>query len=197
MKNACFIVSHLGSGSDDLVKILNKNPQCSIIQSEIIYKNSLSLQKMFEIDHPCRDSSAIYGDHILYNMSISSKCFYDFCKFIYVIREPRPTLNYIVSNYNYSPENAKSYYCFRLRRIYEMFKKTKNSIFLNWEDLSNGSAFCLIEKYLDLNKKLDIKLDYFKSGYKNSCDENLLIQAEDTYEKYYYYFKEIITKRNK
>lgn len=197
MKNVCFIVSHLGSGSDDLVNILNKNPQCSIIQSEINYKNYLSLYKMFDIDHPCRNASAIYGDHILYNMSISSKCFYDFCKFIYVVREPRASLNYIVDNFRYSPENAKKYYCFRLRRIYEMFKKTKNSIFLNWDDLDKKTTFDLIEKYLGLNKKLDIKLDYFKSGYKNSCDENLLIQAEDTYEKYYYYFKEITTKRNK
>lgn len=189
MKNICFIVSHLGSGSSDLVDILNKNPQCSIIQSKISYKNLFSLYGMLNMDHKRRDASAVYGDHILYNMSISSKCFYDFCKFIYVVRQPRPALNEIIKKYDYSQKNAKNYYCFRLRRIYEMSRKTKNSIFLSWEDLSKGSSFDLIEKHLDLDTKLNVELHHFNEEYQDSFDENLIEQAQKTYEKYYFYLK--------
>ncbi len=192
MKKICFLVSHLGSGSSDLVEILNNNSQCVIAQSEIIYKNLQSLDWMSKIDHKCRDSSAIYGDHILYNMSISSKCFYNFCKFIYIIRPARATLNKIVYlNNNYTQKNATNYYCFRLRRICEMAKRTKDSIFLTWEDFSSGKAFDLIEKYLDLRTALNVKSEHFNQEYIDSFDENLLNQAQDAYERYYYYMKKI------
>lgn len=188
MKKVCFIVSHLGSSSLDLVDILNRNPKCQINESKAQYDSVKSLDWLLSIDHKCRDSSAIYGDHILYNMSFSCKKLYEFCKFIYVIRPPRPTLNEIITlqHVKYNEDSASRYYKFRLRRIFEMAKRTPGAVFLTWEDLSKGTAFSVIEKYLDLNTQLKPEHFHFSASLHDKFSEKLIQQCEESYERYFY-----------
>jgi hypothetical protein len=176
MKKVCFVVSHLGSGSIDLVDILNKNPKCEIKESSTQYENPSSLGWLFASGHKCRDSSAIYGDHLLFNMSISYKRFYEFCKFIYVIRPARASLNEIATlqDTKYKQADAARYYRFRLRRICEMAKRTPDAVLVTWDDLAKGSAFSIIEEYLGLSKQLKTELNHFVSNNNDVFKENLI-----------------------
>lgn len=187
MKKVCFIISHHGSGSFDLVNILNQNPKCDINSSQYSYDNPQDLNWMFLKNHKCRDNSAVYGDHLLYNMSFSCKKLYNYCKFIYVIRPPRASLNEMISM-NYQQEYAARYYRYRLRRICEMAKKTPDSVLVTWEDLVKGS-FSVIENLLGLKEKLYSKNHHFITKETNSFKESLVSECEDAYERYYYYLK--------
>jgi hypothetical protein len=197
MKKVCFIVSHLGSGSIDLLDILNKNPKCMIHDSKFSYKSPEDLNWLFYSDHRCRDSSAIYGDHLLFNTSFSCKKLYEYCKFIYVIRPPRATLNEIniLKNPKYQPNHASLYYKYRLRRICEMAKRTEEAVFLTWDDLSKGTAFNLIEDYLGLKKQLTNDYHHFISNEKDSFEESIIKECEDAYERYYYYLSKLNLRR--
>lgn len=197
MKKVCFIVSHLGSGSLDLVNILNNNPKCQIEQSGAQYDSVKSLDWLLNRDHKCRDSSAIYGDHLLFNMSLSCKKLYEFCKFIYIIRPPRASLNEI-SNYRqkkYEENSAARYYRFRLRRICEMAKRTPNSVFCTWDDLASGKAFPVIEKYLGLTTQLKTDYYQFNASLHDNFSEKLIIECDDAYERYFYYLSKLDLKR--
>jgi len=197
MKKVCFIVSHLGSGSDDLVRIINDNPACTIYNSQNRYDSPESLNWMFSSPHKRRDNSAIYGDHLLYNPSMSHKSFFNFCKFIYVIRPARPSLNSIISTQGkiYSENYAANYYRFRLRRICEMARKTPRALFLSWDDLASGRAFSTIEEYLGLNDPIKVSHEDFVADYSDSVRESIVKESQDAYERYYYYLNNINLKR--
>ena len=197
MKKVCFIVSHLGSGSIDLVDILNKNQKCVIYNSDSKYETPEDLNWMFARGHKCRDSSAIYGDHLLYNMSFSCRKLYEFCKFIYVMRPARATLNEIItlSYPRYEPEYAARYYRYRLRRMCEMAKRTPDSVFVTWDDLARGKAFPAIEEYLGLKSQLMTQHNHFMLNNKDSFKENLISECDDAYERYYYYITNLRMRR--
>jgi hypothetical protein len=198
MKKVCFIVSHLGSGSSDLIDILNGNPKCTIQNSSVKYSGPSDLEWLFASPHKCRDSSAIYGDHLLYNSSLSSKNLYERCKFIYFIRPARASLNEISmmkGETGLEGRFAARYYCFRLRRICEMARKTIGSLLLTWDDLASGKAFPSIEEYLGLKTQLRAEHRHFSLHTIDEFDEKLVSECEDAYERYYYYITNLGMKR--
>jgi hypothetical protein len=195
MKKVCFIVSHLGSGSSDLVEVLNGNPRCSIQNSSVRYGGPDDLDWLFANPHKCRDSSAVYGDHLLYNTSLSCKSLYDRCKFIYLIRPARASLNETAKSNKYRPVFAARYYSFRLRRICEMARKTKDALFLVWDDLASGKAFPSIEEYLGLKVQLKAEHQHFPACTSDEFDERLVSECQDAYERYYYYLAGLDLRR--
>lgn len=197
MKKVCFVVSHLGSGSGDLIKVLDRNPRCEFHNSKAQYDGPDALKWMFLRGHKCRDNSAIYGDHILYNMQLSCKIFYECCKFIYVIRPARPSLNVISSlrETRYSEQAAASYYRFRLRRMCEMAKRTPDAVLVTWDDLAKGRAFPIIESYLGLSKQLSTEYEDFLNDDMDSFSEHLVGECQDAYERYYYYLNGLNLRR--
>ena len=197
MKKVCFVVSHLGSGSSDLVEVLNGNPRCSIESSSVKYSNPDDLNWLFSKQHKCRDSSAIYGDHILFNHSFSCRALYESCKFIYVIRPARQSLNEIstLKDLGLKGTFAARHYGFRLRRICEMARKTPGALMLTWDDLASGKAFPSIEDYLGLRSPLKTEHRHFTLIPKDDFDESLVSECEDAYERYYYYLSNLKIKR--
>lgn len=196
MKKVCFIVSHLGSSSADLVHILNGNPRCHFYSTNAQYDGPEALEWMFKRTHKCRDSSAVYGDHLLFNMSLSSKKFYEFCKFIYVIRPARATFGEMAYERNYTEERALRHYSFRLRRICEMARRTPEAVLATWDDLAKGSAFGTIEKYLGLNVPLETDGRHFSRVDKDLFSEQTIEKGQDAYERYFYYLSSLDLKRN-
>lgn len=198
VKKVCFVVSHLGSGSSDLVDILNDNPRCDIQSSPISYCGPHDLERLFSRPHKCRDSSAVYGDHLLFNTSLSCRNLYDICSFIYVIRPARSSLNEIstLSEYGLSGRFAARYYGFRLRRICEMAKRTPGALFLTWDDLASGRAFPSIEGQLGLKVQLKSRYHHFNAGFRDEFDERLISECQDAYDRYYYYLDRLDLKRS-
>lgn len=196
MKKVCFVVSHLGSGSGDLVEVLNGNPRCDIQSSSVRYASPDDLEWLFARPHKCRDSSAVYGDHLLFNSSLSCRSMYDFCRFVYVIRPARQSLNEM-SVLADSPRGrfAARYYSFRLRRVCEMARRTPGALFLTWDDLSSGKAFPSLEEHLGLKVQLKAEHRHFKACLRDDFDERLINECQDAYERYYYYLVGLGLKR--
>lgn len=197
MKKTVFVISHLCSGSDALVDSLNKNKLCMILENSIYYDSISSLEKLTNYRHKIGDHpQAVYGDHLLYNFLFSCKRLYEISKFIYVICTPRKCLNKIIDKHKkYNEERALNYYTFRLRRIYEMAKRTPGAVFLTQEDLQNENALFIIEKYLGISHIKDVELKNDET--KNIFNEVLIEKAEECYEKYFYKIKNLNLKNVK
>lgn len=143
------------------------------------------LNNLFELGHKLDTTAAIYGDHVLHNHNFCSKSFYNFSKFIYVIRPPKPTLNLIAHNIKeLTPDGSFKYYCLRLRRIYEMARKS-GGLVVTHDGLSKSLNF--IEDYLNLKNKLTYK--ELKEPVISDIDPVLLKEADDCYERYLYKIK--------
>ena len=188
MKKVCFVVSHLGSGSSELVESLNKNPRCEIHSTRVQYSSPDSLNWMFARGHKMRNSSAVYGDHMLLNASLSCKKFYEFCKFIYVIRPARQSMEGIMAS-GYGEEEASRYYRFRLRRMCEMAKRTPGAVLATWDDMLRGEILGAIESYLGLDVPLERMIP--SENAPSKAKESSVEQCQDAYERYHYFMKNL------
>lgn len=198
MKKVAFIVSHLGAGSEYLIDILNENPRCTIFRTNNKYEHPDDLNWMFKFHKLKNYSGSVYGDNLLYNHSFSCKNLYKYCKFIYLIRPARQTLNEIYrTTSKYSKESIVSYYRFRLRRICEMAKQTKDAVLITYDDLISGKSFSIIEEYLNLIEPLKhINPGSFDlSVMEDKFGQKVVSNTQDCYEKYFYYLNNLPLKR--
>lgn len=191
MKNILFIVSHLGSGYENLIYSLNKNERIDIKSLQLSYAHPEVLEYLYESGHKLDNSASFYGDLILFNKNFSCNSFYKFSKFIFFINSPLISLNEICKTDKLNEKAAFRYYSFRLRRIYEMAVNSNNNfVFITHDDLINKTKFDVIEKYLNLKSKLTYpELETNQS--QNFISSDLLIQANDCYEKYLFLMKSI------
>ena len=145
-----FVATHLYAGGSILIDCMSENERIkSCGHTGFIYHSPPDLISLKERINKSKPTSGItYVDELVYNSQIASKHFYNYCKWIYLIREPESTLKYLVKKY--TPENAEKYYSFRLRRLCEMAVRTPDALILHYEDIFNGNAIWCIEKYLDL-----------------------------------------------
>jgi len=152
MHKVLFIISHEGSGSNDLCNLLKENARIEVYNPNLIFSHPFDLNILTGLPHKCNNVSAIWGAELLHNFYINSKSFYKICKFIYLIRNPRSTFNELIkSKKQFAP--MYNYYIFRIRRIYEM-ARASGGVLLTWEDLANGKGLRLIEDYLYLKDGL-------------------------------------------
>lgn len=187
MKKTLFVISHLESGSEFLINCLNKNKFFMISNNSMYYDSFESLETLTNRKHKMGDHpKCFYGDHISYNFLFSCKKIYEISKFIYVISRPRRSLNLIIKKHKeYNQERAYNYYIFRIRRIYEMLKKTPGSIFFTYDDLITDKPFLIMEEYFNI----DLKRENLEMNYENIFNEILIEKAEKHYEKYFYKIK--------
>lgn len=190
MKNILFIVSHLGSGYENLIHSLNKNERIDIKFLQLSYTHPEILDYLYGDGHKLDNSASFYGDLIIFNKNFSCKAFYKFSKFIYFINSPQKTLNKICLYNKLNEKEAFRYYSFRLRRIYEMACCTKGSIITTHDDLANSKNFNLIENYLNMKGNFSY---YFKEEeIENRISSSLMKLANDCYEKYLFLFKKLV-----
>lgn len=192
MKKLIFVCSHLHSGSSALCSILNEHPKIQICKNfeKQNYSSPLDIFFVTSPNHKTNNKSALYLDHLLFNYQLSMKVAYSYCKFIYVVRNPEPVVDLLMQD-GMSFENAAKYYSYRLRRLYEMSKKTPGSVLLTWEHLNNKEYSSIIENYLGLNQPLEApEKDFFsvsEAGFSSS--QIGLEDLEDKYQKYLYHLK--------
>lgn len=193
MKKVAFIVSHLGSGSAELLDILNRNPRVLIQNQNAEYAHPTDLEWLYNSGHKMDSAAAVYGDHLVTNVSFYCRPLYKECFFIYVVRSARPSLHEIISQYGHKPKNALLYYTFRLRRICEMARQTPGAVLLTWEDVANGKGLPLVEEYLGLKEPL--KINELKENEQNFIDLSIISDAQESYERHLYYLKQLDLRR--
>ncbi len=181
MKNVVFLISHLGSGSDALSNILNRNPRVWMTKTGESYIHPLDLVNLTDLLHKAETSASYWGDHLLFNHQIGHKAFYEICKFIYMMRPARAALNEMQG---YEPFYAMRYYCYRLRRMWDMFKKTPNAILITYDEMTSGKVFPEIEDYLGLAEPLSPELPAPEQ--EDLMPPEIVQEAQDCYERYFY-----------
>lgn len=190
LKNILFVVSHLGSGYENLIYSLNKNERIDIKFLQLSYTHPEVLDYLYNAGHKLDNSASFYGDLILFNKNFSCKAFYKFAKFIYFIHSPYQTLNRICLLNKLSENEAFKYYSFRLRRIYEMATYTKDAIITSHDDLINNKNYELIENYLNLKNKFSY--NFSEEQIENKISPSLMKKANDCYERYLFLFKKLV-----
>ena len=192
MRKTVFIVSHVGSGYKVLLSTLLRNPRIIPIsnQSQNSYYTLFDILNA-PIEYSFFNKATYFIDSILYNHLFSAYDAFKFCKFIYLIEQPRYALPRIIQEKSKSNLlNCQRHYLYRIRRMCEMAKRTPNAIFLQGNDLYKPETYNIIENYLNLNEKLEIpslKPDYLSI---DCVPQNLLDLSESAYEKYLYFVKQ-------
>jgi hypothetical protein len=192
MKKVLFLTSHLFSGSSAYFDILNLNHRIQGHRLEMAYGSPQAYKHLTDNRHKLNTRAAVWMDELLFSHLFSTESFYSGGKFIYIVRDPIPTLNGIVSHHKYSPEGATRYYCYRLGRICEMAKRTPGAILLLWEDLQTGRFNEEVEKYLNLKTNILNSSNYFEAYQKESPDvipTEMKKWAERSYERHLYFLK--------
>lgn len=188
MKKVVLICSHLHSGSRYLYESLNNHSQIQGYNYPV-YSSALDLIRLTDQRHKLNNRSSVYMDELLFNYNLSTDVAYKECKFIYVIREPISVLNKLALINKMKPIFGLRYYSYRLRRLFEMSKRTPGSILLTWDDLISNRGIDLIEKYIGVKESIKFKIDNDFNISDNLINLNLIKEAEDCYQKYLYYFK--------
>lgn len=138
------------------------------------------------------NSAAIYLTDLLYNWQFCHRGLYDICRFIYLVREPEGSLNHLIRNRHYLPEFAVRYYCYRLRRICEMAKRTPNALFLTYTDLATGDGLPLVEKYLSLKQPLIHTPELYEMRvWPNLVGMEGMQQAQRSFERHMYFLRHL------
>lgn len=172
------IATHFGSGASMLCSSLSQHPYVGRMYTKGVYKHPTDLQKT---------TGKIHFDKVVLNHQIESRSILNICKFIYVIREARPSL---LSIKGYTPANAVDYYCFRLRRLCEMAKKT-GGLLLTFDDLASGHLE-LVQEFLGLGTPL---VSYYQpEEITGDFPYPLIVKAQEKYEKYYLFLKQVTSQ---
>lgn len=190
MSKAVFITSHLFSGSHALCEALDTNKRVSSFSSNAVYQHYDDFRFLVRRKHKANNTAATYLDELLYNHSFSWKPLYEYCKFIYVVREAKPTLNGIVTYHNLKHQAALRYYSYRLRRLCEMARNTPNSLLITWDDITSGKCIDPISDFLNLKSNFKINLDsgYYKD-FPDDVHYNLVKKGQESYERHIMYLK--------
>lgn len=191
MKKVLFLVSHVGSGSGSVYESLNAHPRIQGFSFNNVYSSSIRLMSLTANKHKLMNNSRIYMDHLLYNYQISDRSLLSCCSFVYVVREPEASIDYLIGSGTYSREQAKMYYLYRIRRICELAKRTPGSTFLTHANLRDGKGLDLIERQLRLKDSIP-RINWIDG---EKMKNHLRIEEYDSlsqaYEKYLYFVSNI------
>lgn len=191
MKKVLFLSSHLGSESDQLYVAFCDLLSIQGYKKENIYRSMQDVFFLTERKHKLKTSARVYMDHLLFNYQFSCKQAYENCKFIFIVREPEETIEFLVSNKLYNKKDAISYYLYRIRRICEMAKNSKDGLFLTHANLKNGKGIQEIKDYLNIKERFNFVFENIENKNKNILTYKEIENLNHVYEKYLYFVRNI------
>ena len=188
MKKVCLLISHEQSGSGALFDILGANTRVQAYHTGRTYNHPLVLGAVTSLPHKNCTTAAIWLDELLHNYQFSCKELYKVCRFVYMVRPAEPTVNALILA-GYEPDCAARYYCYRLRRMCEMAKRTPEAVLVTYEDAQSGRVFPLIEKYLTLRTPLVPKPNLFPTPPAGLAKWDLVERCQESYERHLYFLR--------
>lgn len=187
MKQVALVVSHVGSGSGAICDALGQNPRLAVFRTGQAYTHPDSLEALTAHPHKDDTAAAIWVDELLYNHSFGYKTLFGMCRFLYIVRESRPSLSEIAQG-PVRREDVR-YYTFRLRRIYEMARHTPGAVLLTFEDICKGRGSPLIESYLNLKTPLQPVVQPVTA--ERHIPAEMLREAQESFERYLYLLRRL------
>jgi hypothetical protein len=187
-KELLLVITHYRE-NNVLVDTLNTNKRIQKIDLQL-YKDINNLFSLGSIRSGYRKNPHIYMDPLYYNHQFSFAPLLNFCKFIYLVNKPRLVMPNLIGNKTYSSESCLNYYCFRLRKIYEMIRKTPKQNFRVYfdEEFTLPETYKKIQEFLDLKEEFNIRKENSVADFNIS--NTILEKANECYEKYRFKIKE-------
>jgi len=200
MKKIVLICSHEYSGSTALYESLNDHIRIQGFRNKNRYESPLNFYYLTKNHHKLGNKSAIFLDEVVRNHQISTKSAYDYCKLIFVLREPEAVMGYMIGNEKRNPSFACRYYSFRLRRLYEMSKKSSGSLLLTYDDLASSRGIGLLEKYLGLKTSINfdpnLLIPFQRTFNLDAITPKEMNVLRDSYERYLYLMTQNLVRIN-
>lgn len=185
LRKVVFVASHLYSGSEEVINVLNNHPRVDIKQTNTRYMNFDDWKNLVDGPHKSPSVAAIYGDHLLHNVQLGSKWFYKVSKFIYVFHSPIFSVNQMLGKWDETM--ALNYYSFRLRRMFEMARKTQGFMISDHEDPDISA----LEKFLEIKGLGKISLPNIRLN--NNLSKAATNRAENIYNNYFFKFNKLFS----
>ena len=188
MKKVCLLVTHEQSGSPALFNILAAHPRIQGYHTGRTYNHPLVLQELTALPHKTQTAAEIWLDELSHNYQFSCKELYRICRFLYMVRPAEATLNALIFS-GFEPDFAARYYCYRLRRICEMAKRTPEAVLVTFDDALTGTAFPLIEEYLVLKTPLFGNPASFPTAPVGLAKWDLVKSCQESYERHLFFLR--------
>jgi hypothetical protein len=188
-KELLLVITHYRE-NNVLVDTLNTNKRIQKIDLQL-YKDMSNFFSLGSIRIGYKKNPHIYMDSLYYNHQFSFAPLLNFSKFIYLVNKPRLVMPSLVESNRYSPESCLNYYCFRLRKIYEMIRKTPGQNFKVFfdEEFILPDTYKKIQEFLDLKEEFSIRKENSVADFNVS--NTILEKANECYEKYRFKIKEL------
>jgi len=194
MKKIVLICSHEYSGSTALYEAMNGHTRIQGYKVKNKYESPLNFYFLCKNPHKLTNKSAIFMDELFYNFQISTKAAYDYCRFIYVVRQPESVLGFMIANQTRKPSFAIRRYKYRLRRLYEMSKRTSGGILLTYDNLLEGRGTDLIDSYLGLKQPIvfnpSLLMPYKLQYNTDQIAPTVMDELRESYERYLYLMRQ-------
>lgn len=193
VKRVLLSVTHLASGSLQLLSLLNHNPRVQFTNTQTPIRDYTDLQAVTSIPHKMNSVASMYAIEINHNFQLGPRTSIPHAHHLFLIRRPDPSIGMMVEHGVYRQHEAAMYYCYRLRRICEIAKRTKSGMFLTYEDLESGDYVRPLTKFLELKDDVEFDQKVFESLKPSNPvdlgrDESW---CRDCYERHLYYLKSL------
>ena len=176
------IATHLGSGGSMLLDMitanrriakLNRSPGQVFAEPPTVFRFQTETKEHYPL-------AKMFVDEVVYNYEVLSPSLYSICDFVFLIREPEGAISSIVEKQQYTPEAALRYYCFRLRRLSEMAKKTARKLVITWDELIDKSCFPGLKKFIGLKELTSM----YRPETINHLDRTIVTKGRLCYERH-------------
>lgn len=185
MKKVCFLVTHLCADADALLDTFAANPRIQVQRTGRVYGHPLALEELTALPHKTRNAAALWLDVLYHNYQFCNKALYPVCKFLYLVCPAERTLACLMKG-GYEPDFAARYYCYRLRRLAEMARRTPGAILLT----PDKPALDLVGEYLSLREAL--VPPSVEPAAPGRLNWELVQRCQQRYEWHLYYMKQFL-----
>ena len=188
-----FSVTHLGSGSLQLLSLLNRNPRVQFVQSQPVIQNYIDLRALIDVPHKLNSIAALYAVDINFNYQLGSKYLIPHADYLFVVRQPEPVLNLLVESGLYDSLTAATYYCYRLRRICEIAKRVKSGMLLTFDEIRNGDHIEPLKRFVSLKEDISHEPAVFEKlkPVSKNINKETLDWCSDCYERHLFFLRNI------
>jgi len=123
MKKTLFLMTHPGSGWQNLVNILNSDPRIEISMTGLEYHHPDDIDYLTRQPHKSSNSVAIWGDVLLHNQNFTCQSLFNHSYFIFLQSE------FDVNHPDWkSYTDAFSYYRLRLSGMNQYFRRASKTM---------------------------------------------------------------------
>lgn len=182
MRNVLFIMTHLGSGSDQIISSLQAHPDIEIFETGNAYNHPDVVGHLVSLPHKRNNAKSIYSDVIYENGNFTCRAMTGWYKFTYIIRNPADALPSLIDRYH-DPQRAALHYCYRLRGLAEYSLRTPNAPLFSWDGDPEAYSAALTDH---LGCRPAISMDRVMQA--QTCDldvpHDILAQCEDAFSRY-------------